>query len=649
MRNALLLTLLLAGAFSAVANPHRGCAGDKKRWQAQAKTTATPEMAHYDVRHLKLDLAMTNLSTSISGSATTTARVVPAAGMTEYAFELDPVLTIDSFKINGQHYPLTTTGAIRKATLPTALPQNAVFAAQTWYRGTPPAGTGFFTRGLVRADLPSGTKITYTLSDPYLAKDWWPCKQALQDKIDSVDLWITTPAGTRAGCNGLLTASTPMPGGATRWEWKHRYPIDYYLIAAHIAPYAERNHTVTFSGSSDQMLVQNFLYDTAQISAAQKAAVDSTGQVIDYFSTRFGRYPFWKEKYGHCQTTLGGGMEHQTMTTLGQLEIQLISHELGHQWWGDAVTYATWRDIWLSEGFATYCEQIFLEHFRGPAAAAAERTGVFNAVMGGAGGVLYVADTTNVNTIFNYRLTYQKGASVAHMLRYLAPHDSLFFAACRQYQQQYAYSLANTEDLKAVFEAKYGTDLDSFFSQWVYREGYPTIAAKWAYDGGRAFVQLTQTSSRPQSVAAFTLPVEVRLQSASGDTVVRMEMSAASQTTSFLWSKPMTGLVIDPANHIVNKTGTIQQDQSLRVKGATGRLIKLSAKPNPTQSGWEVTGLLVGSTVELFDAQGRSILRTPARAEAVIIDAARFAPGVYNLKVVEAGGYAPVVLKLQKQ
>lgn len=611
-----------------------------------AKITATPELGYYDIRYVKLDLAMSNTSTAIGGSAITTANVV-VPSMSLYAFELDAALTIDSVKINGALRPFTAApGSIVTVTLATPLVQNSVFTAQVWYHGAPPAGTGFFTRGLVRASFSTGTQITYTLSDPYLAKDWWPCKQVLQDKIDSVDLWITTPAGTRAGCNGLLVNSTTV-GAGTRWEWKHRYPIDYYLIAAHIAPYVERNHTVTFSGSNDQMLVQNFLYDTLGITAAQKAAIDSTGQLIDHFSTRFGRYPFWQEKYGQCLTNLGGGMEHQTMTTLGSLDIELIAHEMGHQWWGDAVTYATWRDIWLSEGFATYCEQLFLEHFHSPAAALAKRTGVFNQVMTAPGGIVYLTDTTNVNIIFDSRLTYSKGASVAHMLRYLAPHDSLFFAACRQYQQQYAYGLANTEDLKNVFETKYGADLDTFFSQWIYREGYPTIAAKWAYGNGQAYLQLNQTSSRPQSVAAFKLPVEVRLQSATGDTVVRMDLTGALQTAQFAWNKTVTGITIDPSNHIVNKTGTVVQDQSLRMRGATGKVLRLSARPNPTWDAWEVEGLPAGSRVELYDASSRRIVLIPARAETVVIDAKGFAPGAYFLHVTQ-GDATSAILRLQK-
>ena len=400
------------------------------------------------------------------------------------------------------------------------------------------------------------------------------------------------------------------------------------------------------------MLVQNFLYDTASITPAQKAAVDSTGHIIAHFSSLFGRYPFWREKYGHCLTNLGGGMEHQTMTTLGSLDIQLIAHELGHQWWGDAVTYGSWRDIWLSEGFATYCEQLFLEQFRSPSVAQNARTAVFNNVMTGSGGIVFLApaDTANVNVIFNNRLTYNKGAAVAHMLRYLAPHDSLFFSACRQYQQQYAYGLATTDDLKNVFEAKYNTDLDTFFSQWIYKEGYPTFSVRWTYANGLAYVQINQTTSRPGSVPAFKLPVEVKLFSSTSDTTVRMDITGTSQTAVFAWNRPVISIFIDPSNHVVNKMGTVIEDPTLDIRTAQLPALSLRVQPNPTRTGWTISGLPSRSTLEIVDAAGRQRIRQSATSDTATVDARDLASGIYFLHVSEPGsGNAPAILKLEKR
>jgi len=629
---------------------HSGCAeGSKKRWQASAKTAADPGLLHYDLRYLKLELSMTNQGTTLGGLATATARVV-AAQMPEYVFELDPVLTVDSVKINGTAATLNTSGPVRRAVLVTPLSQNAVFTAQVWYRGTPPAGTGFFTRGVVHATLGTGTKITYTLSDPYLAKDWFPCKQLLQDKIDSVDLFISTPAGTRAGCNGLLKAAVGLPSGGTRWEWSHRYPIDYYLLAVHVAPYAERSHTALLP-TGETVPVQNFLLDSATLTPAQIAAIDSTGQTVAHFSRLWGRYPFWKEKYGHCTAPLGGGMEHQTMTTLGPIGSGLIAHELAHQWWGNSVTYATWRDIWLSEGFASYAEQLYAEWRSGDAAAQAMRTPVFNAVMSAPGGRLWVTDTTNPYVIFDYRLTYQKGASVAHMLRRHAPVDSLFFVACRQYQSQYAYGLASTEDLKNVFEGVYGADLDSFFRQWVYGEGYPTVGARWsAATGGGVALELRQTSSRPTIVPFFQGPIDAKFLSPAGDTTVRIQWTGNLQWQSYNFGRTVTGIVLDPDDHLLNKPGTITEDAAVASVPATvPRAVPFSIHPNPATEGWTVRGVQAGDTVELYDAAGRRITALRSVGGSVELVAAGLPVGMYTLRIHSGAGAAVQVHKLEKR
>lgn len=208
--------ILLLAAFTGHAHNGGACSHMyKKRTTANKATTATPEENYYDVKHVKLDLGLTNTSTAISGDATTTAQV-NVTGFNVYAFELNNQITIDSLFFNGAK---TTTysrnGSVVTVNLPAVLPVNSLFSARVYYHGQPTAGTGFFTRGLNTATLTSGTKIMYTLSDMYTAEDWWPSKQSIQDKIDSADIWVTVDNGLKAGSNGLLKNVTDMPGSAT--------------------------------------------------------------------------------------------------------------------------------------------------------------------------------------------------------------------------------------------------------------------------------------------------------------------------------------------------------------------------------------------------------------------------------------------------
>jgi aminopeptidase N len=644
------LTLLLCGLPLVHANAHNSCAESRKK-QKKARhlakaALASPFLADYDVKYVKLDLALSNLNDTVSGNATTNGVVVSSTGMSKYVFELDDNLTIDSLKFNGALTSyITLSTDVKQVTLPTTLTTATPFSVQVFYHGMAPNGTGFFTHALNHHNLPSGTNITYTLSDPDLSKEWWPCKQSLTDKIDSADLWFTVPAGTKAGSNGLLTAVTPI-GTRSRYEWKTRYPIDYYLICASVAPYVDHSQIVHFTGSTDSMLIQHYLYDTASFMPQFGSAVDSTPLIIDHLSTLYGRYPFWKEKYGHCMAPLGGGMEHQTMTTLGTFNTTTIAHEAGHQWWGDHVTYTSWADIWLSEGFATYTEHLFVEKFRGTAAMQAYRTPVFNRVMGAPGGSLYVDDTTDVFRIFEYRLTYDKGASVAHMLRYIAPSDAAYFNGLRAYQQRYSFRTATTDSFKAEMEAAYGRDLDTFFNQWVYGQGYPRYSGTWNQKGSDVYIQLSQVASFPSSVSAFAMPVEVRLQSATGDTTVKVYLNTASQMYHFNWGRQLTGFIIDPQDNIVNKVGTILEDPTLGVSVLVNPAIRIS--PNPSTDGWKLSGIPQGSSLKLIDAGGKLIWQRTDAPQTLDLDSNHLPSGVYTLHL-QAKGYAAGAYKLVRR
>ncbi len=632
VRSLVVLLAIVAGTIASYA--HNYCSQSNTGVKAKV-TVATPEEDYYDVHYIKLDLNATNQSTAISGSATTKATVV-VPSMSEYYFELINQLTIDSAKVDGQLMPVTSVSSVvHKIALPTPLPANTDFTVEIFYHGAPVGGTSFFTIGILNGTaIGTNDKVTHTVSPAYHSRDWFPCKQSLRDKIDSVDVWITVDDTLKVASNGLLKQVTPMNAGKHRFEWASRYPIDFYLISFAVAPYVEYNYYMHF-GPNDSMLVQNYIYDHPLILQDYKDELDSIADYINYFSEIFGPYPFKNEKFGTCLAPLGGGMENQTMVTLGNLDPTLITHELAHMWWGDNVTCATWKDVWINEGWATYAEQLFMEYFRGAAAAKAERTAVFNSVMTGVGGSVYVADTTTDVSIYNYRLTYEKGASVAHMLRYIIDNDSLYFQTLRNFNQQYAYSTATTEDLKSVAEQVSGLDLDTFFHQWIYKEGYPRYSARWIQNGNQVKVELSHTSSRPLSVPVFKLPVELRLKSAQGDTIIRVYNDQATQLYSFDWSQQVDSVFIDPNDHLVNRVLTISKDPSLSVGSL--REHELRIFPNPSAQGWKLEGLLPGSKLVLNDMNGRKVWEGLATTDSLVIPSALLAPGTYLLTISQMG------------
>ena len=636
MKLWLLAALAACSGLSASAqdNGIESCAkGKQQAFRTMAKgTVADPAEEQYDLRYVKLDVALSNTNTTIAGNAFTTA--VSRVAMTQYVFELNNNITIDSLKFNGQLRPVATAGVVRTVALGTPLPAGTAFTVQTWYHGSPASGSGFFTTGLNNQVSPSwGNRVTYTLAESYEAKDWWPCKQALQDKIDSSDVWLTVADTLMAGSNGLLKNVTALPGNRKRYEWHNSYAIDYYLISASVAAYVDYSFYMHFSGSTDSMLVQNFVYNNPATLPFFKSNIDSVALEIDYYSQLFGRYPFWREKYGHCMAPLNGGMEHQTMTTLGNFSGTVTPHELTHQWFGDHVTCATWQDIWLNEGFASYGEYLFKEHFQGLAAARAFMTASHNNTLNGVtskpGGSVYVDDTTVESRIFDARLTYNKGGSVAHLLRYLAPNDSTFFSLLKTYQNIYGFKTAATNDFKGVAAMVYGRNLDTFFNEWVYGEGFPTYSATWNTGGGKAFVKLSQQASAPLSVAVFHLPVEVKLSGAQGDTTIRLNMQHATDSIAINWSKPVSTVSIDPVDWIPHMTGAVTKDNTLGIDELAG--LPVAVSPNPSHTAWNITGVQSG-TWHLVDVSGRLILQgvLDGRAE---VPATQLAGGVYFLRV----------------
>ncbi|HRO41918.1 MAG TPA: M1 family aminopeptidase [Flavipsychrobacter sp.] len=600
------------------------------------RSIAVPQEDDYDVQYVKLDLSATNASTAIWGEATTVAKVV-APSMVDYYFELSSGLTIDSAKVNGQLYPVSSVNsAVRRITLNNALSQNSVFSVAVFYHGAPTGGTGFFTNGILnQTDASVPVQVTHTVSAAIHSRDWFPCKQSLTDKIDSADIWISVPAGLKVASNGVLKNVTAVGVNNNRYEWSTRYPVDYYLLSFSIAPYTEYNYFMQFT-NGDSMLVQNYIYDVPSVLQQHQDELDSIEHIINYFSSIFGRYPYDKEKIGICMTPLSGGMENQTMVSLGSLDITLIAHELAHQWWGNSVTCQSLKDMWLNEGWATYCEQLFIEKFWGQNAMLAARTPVFNTAMAALGGSVYVDDTTQESRIYSSRLTYNKGAAVAHMLRYMINDDTLFFQLLRDYHQQYKYKTATTDDLKNLAEQVSNIDLDTFFHQWVYKEGYPTYSGKWAQNGNNIVIRLNQATSKPSSVSVFKIPIEIQLKSAQGDTVVRVLNDHNVQYYSFQWSKQMTGMGIDPQNHILNKVLLFTNDPTiLNIESISGN--KIEVYPNPTTSSWLVKNLPVKSPLTLTDINGRRVWQQFATADSISISSANLTPGTYMLSVFSNG------------
>tara|TARA_B110000037_G_C17102998_1_gene498753 strand:+ start:116 stop:2092 length:1977 start_codon:yes stop_codon:yes gene_type:complete len=519
---------------------------------------------NYDEKYVKLELGVSNTSKFITGKCTHLVKV-EAPSMNEFVFELINSLTVSSVTVNGSNTNFNHVNDELIISSPVSHNQNDLVNIEINYSGTPPAGSGFNSpTGLFNDFSPSwGVQVTWTLSEPYAAKTWWPCKQSLTDKIDSTLLIYTTDDNLKVGSNGLLIAEENITGNKKRYTWKSNYPIDYYLISFACAPYQEYSYKVLPIGATDSLLIQNFIYDDSNYLNLYENDILETGDMLLHFSEKFGMYPFVNEKYGHCLAPLGGGMEHQTMTTQGYFANWLTAHELGHQWWGDNVTCSTWNDIWLNEGFASYSEYIYYQKFTSQATADDDMLDRHSNIMTQPGGSVYVPDISNSDRIFSSRLTYDKGAAVVHMIRNYVNNDSLFFHTLQVYQETFKNSTTSTQDLNDLILQETDIDLTEFFDSWVFSEGFPVYSGVFNSQNDTVFVRVDQRSSLINYPVVYPSILAIELFYEDGTSEVKqVENTFSLQAYYFLSEKNVASISLDPDNWIVNQQDEFTKDDS---------------------------------------------------------------------------------------
>ncbi|MCX6269751.1 MAG: M1 family aminopeptidase [Bacteroidetes bacterium] len=628
------LLYLLMGLFATTGFAQKTAEIITKVWENEAMTSMVkpaplPFYSDYDVVFCHLNLHLERNTVYIEGNVLTKA-ISRKQGLPVYTCELIPGLVVDSVVYNGISAVYDHTGDTLTVTLSPAPDLGQFFSVTVFYHGLPPTG-GFFTGINSLVSTVWGNEVTWTLSQPFNAKQWWPCKQDLADKIDSVYFFITTDSSNKAGSNGVLTAVTPVPGGKLRYEWKTRHPIDYYLISAAVADYQDYSIYAHLPGATDSLLVQNYIYDTPGCLAFYKADLDRTCQFLELFSQLFGPYPFAGEKYGHCQVQLGGGMEHQTMGTLGAFNFDLNCHELSHQWFGDYVTCATWSDIWVNEGFATYAQYLTMQYMIGQAEADTFIMNVQQYVMTQPGGSVYIppGQAGNEGRIFDGRLSYNKGAAILHTLRGELNDDTLFFNLLKTYIQLYGDSLATGSDFINLAESVGGLNLDDFSDQWYVGEGYPIVDILWSQQADTLVMTLSQTSSSIIT-PLFRMDLEVRLLSLQGDTIVRFVFDNNVQQVKIPVSKTIINLQVDPNHWLIMQVSSINHIEE------PGLPDNILFYPNPFISDirYLINDIRPGQPfLTIMDITGREILTTTLNNSTGTIGLSMLSAGVYLVQI----------------
>jgi len=464
---------------------------------------------------------------------------------------------------------------------------------------------------------------------PSMTRYWLPCHDDPADKA----YWsaeITAPRSVPALSNGKLLGKTEQDA-VTVWHWREARPMSTYLMALTAGNLIHfKDQVVSLEGDA---IALNF-YARPDHESMAKADWRRTGEMISFFEKKFGPYPF--DSYGMVEVPMRGAMEHQTLTSFstylitgnGEYE-NIVAHELGHQWWGDWVTPTDWRDIWLNEGFASYCEALWQEHLHG---AQGLRTTMENFT----GEYFLEADRLGSFSLYDPTYlwgatVYEKGAWVLHMLRFLLG-DSFFFTALHTYGERFGGKNATTADFARVVSEIHGKDLDWFFQQWVYRPDIPQWRATWQCEtrGPRIYELQLLIEQRQRNGLLLKAPVEVEIRLRNRTLRDTVWVERSSETFVYQCEEPPVTVEVDPDNWLLKKMAVIGQVvPSGLVADETDLTVNYPNPFLPRTHGWTHWQLQVAKvntaiplSVKIYNARGGLV---------TTLTDGKYSAGVYTL------------------
>lgn len=569
-------------------------------------------------------------SQSYIRGAVTSYFVVTEPMMSSIQFELSDSLSADSASHHGFSFMVPHSGNVITVPFGEIIPVGTIDSVTVYYHGNP-AASGFGSFG---NEIHSGAPAMWTLSEPYGARDWWPSKNDLTDKIDSIDVFVVTPKGNHVASNGVLVSETPFGLNFTLAHWKHRYPIASYLIAIASTNYARFSDY--YVNGTDSLQVLNYVYP--EDSVLLRSQTPYILPTMGLYEQLFDPYPFRAEKYGQAQFGWGGGMEHQTMTFLGKgaFNPETSAHELAHQWFGDMVTCGSWHDIWLNEGFATYCAGLRYEFIDDFYWNIWKHNNISYVCYEPAGSV-FCDDTTSVGRIFDSRLSYSKGAMLLHMLRWVIGDDD-FFRGIRNYLNDpvIRHNFAYTTDFIAHMEAASGRNLGGFFSDWYYGQGFPSYTVDVLQKSENLISVTIYQSQSDTSVSFFEMPVPIQFFGSGKDTILVFDHTTSGQVFEVNPGFVVDSVKFDPDLWLVSANNSITLGTHDLPAGK-----KLLLMPNPANDKLYIEhnlGDLSLLKIISVDGKHQQVVAVNEGSDRVQILTGHLKPGIYLLQIKYPGG-----------
>jgi aminopeptidase N len=558
-----LLFHLLSAVPAAAQTPYETIHGDilRKMDVARALLSArgsallapdpTPEQLLIDVLHYELDIAFRDTPPTVDGSVKVTVKSL-TNDLSVLHLDADDCLSVSHVtEVGGPALPWSQTEDILSITLSPALAAGDEIEIEIVYDGDPSltVDVGMFFTSY------SGSPLYYSLSEPWSARAWWPCKDYPDDKA-TFEIYFSVPADMFAASNGTYMGYTDETVWGTayrRYHWIESHPMSTYLASIAASDYVRLDdHYVYAPGETMQVTHYVFPSKVAQAEEDFNITIPS----LEFFSSVFGLYPFVDEKYGVAMCTFGGGMEHQTLTSYGYMLVDgshrydwIYVHELAHQWFGDLITCADWTHIWLNEGFASYAEALWFEYLDGPAELRSymeskDIPSLWN------GPILRDPDESNPWYYFD-RVVYSKAAWVLHMLRNVMG-EAGFFGALLDYatDPQFTHSSVVTDDFVGVCEDHYGGTLGWFFDPWLTRED--RLQYSWSWQSYRIddrdilTIAVDQVQAEP-----YRMPVDFRITTLSAQIDTSLWIESSHEEFQLELDEEALDVAMDPDHWIL--------------------------------------------------------------------------------------------------
>ncbi|HEV8594999.1 MAG TPA: M1 family aminopeptidase [Thermoplasmata archaeon] len=513
-----------------------------------------PRDKEFHVKHLRLEIALDVKGRSVSGTSTVTLTPIND-GLRKV--ELDAVdLTIKGVRGEGKALEFAHRDGKLAVTLPKAYKSTQEFSLAVRYEGKPKKGLFFV---LPDKDYPKDQPMVWSQGESEDNKFWFPCYEAPNDKMTS-EVIATVPRGWTAVSNGALVQVT---NGKRTFHWRQDVPHSNYLIALNAAEFEVQEEA--WDGVPLQYYVPKGFTKFIPL------AFGETKHMMGFFSRVTGqKYPYPKYAQVVIEHFTFGGMENTSMTTLIETCLHdedarpnyesegLVSHELAHQWFGDYVTMKAWPHIWLNEGFADYFEELWFEDRFGKdefqiRMMLNEAEGYFGEDAGSYRRPIVTTKFQSPEDMFDAH-TYQKGACVLHMLRYVLG-DTLWWKAIRHYVKKHGQQNVETTDFKVAIEEATGKQLEWFFNEWVYKAGHPEFEASWSYDDAAKLVAVTvkQKQEVKDLTPLFRTPIEIYVANGKQASTEKVEVREKEHVFHIPFRVKPEFVVLDPENWILKR------------------------------------------------------------------------------------------------